>query len=97
MLQHALRSGVTSVQSGPGGANAIGGLNPRVDRLCQDVLAAVQEGQRCCEGRRKIFRRVWELAQVACELGALDGLQLARLEQAPSRIEVPYLTEPWYC
>ena len=49
--------------------------NPRVDRLCQDVLAAVQEGQKCCESRREIFSRVWELAQEACELGALDGLE----------------------
>ena len=71
--------------------------NPRVDRLCQEVLAAVREGQKCGESRREIFSRVWELARSACELGALDGLQLARLEQAPSRIEVPYMTEPWYC
>ena len=71
--------------------------DPRVDRLCEDVLRAVQEGQRYQESRRSIFRRVWKLAHEACDRELNEEHAVAALDQAPPRATVPYLTEPWYC
>jgi radical SAM superfamily enzyme YgiQ (UPF0313 family) len=61
--------------------------DPRVDDLHADVLAAVRED---ADDRRRVFERVWTLANEAC--GTPVGLS-----PAPARVTVPYLTEPWYC
>ncbi len=71
--------------------------DPRVDRLCDEILKTVEAGQGNDESRREIFRRVWELAQVACDVKVKEGANAARLSQIPTRAEIPYLTEPWYC
>ncbi len=71
--------------------------DPRVDRLHQDVLNAVQRSQARGEGRTQIFQRVWKLACEACEESPVQELQLGGLLPMPSRATVPYLTEPWYC
>lgn len=61
--------------------------DPRVDDLHVDVLAAVREDT---DDRRRVFERVWTLANEACATPA-------GLSPAPARVTVPYLTEPWYC
>ena len=71
--------------------------DPRVDRLCENVLAAVREGQAQGEGRRGIFHRVWKLAYEAYEGAVVERMALSQLDQAPPRSAIPYLTEPWYC
>lgn len=71
--------------------------DPAVDRLHQEVLRAVEEGQSNDESRREIFRRVWALAHAAAEGVAVESTRIAILDQAPPRATVPYLTEPWYC
>ena len=71
--------------------------DPQVDRLHQDVLAAVQEGQAQGECRRAIFRRVWKLAHEAYEDKMFELSAVSELDQAPPRSSIPYLTEPWYC
>lgn len=70
---------------------------PRVDRLYQQVLAAVQQGQAESEDRHQIFARVWRLAEESCQAAVADRLAGRELDQAPPRASVPYLSEPWYC
>jgi hypothetical protein len=63
--------------------------DPRVDQLCEDVLAIVKDGQDHEQSRSEIFDRVW---QVAC---AAAGEQ--RELPAYSRQPVPRLSENWFC
>ncbi|MCZ6645620.1 MAG: CUAEP/CCAEP-tail radical SAM protein [SAR324 cluster bacterium] len=69
----------------------------RVDRLFQQVSAALQEGQSLGESRREIFARIARLAYAA--RGDADGMRPACTAQGmlPPAVFVPYLTEPWYC
>ena len=70
--------------------------DPRVDRLCEEVLDAVRERQGRDETRRAVFREVFRLARRACSRpGEKDSEFPADL--APPRTPIPYLTEPWYC
>lgn len=68
-----------------------------VDELCCAVLNAIKEGQSQGESRREIFARVWELAHAAVATSVRKQLSVARLDQAPPRAAIPYLSEPWYC
>ncbi len=63
--------------------------DPRVDRLCETVLAAVKGGQDKEQPRSEIFDRVW---QVACEAAGEH-----RALPAYSRQPVPRLSENWFC
>jgi radical SAM superfamily enzyme YgiQ (UPF0313 family) len=63
--------------------------DPRVDQLCEDVLAIVKDGQDKEQARSEIFKRIW---QAAC--GAA-GEQ--RDLPAFSRQPVPRLSENWFC
>ncbi len=71
--------------------------DPAVDELCCTVLKAVKEGQSQGESRREIFARVWELAHDAVARSVRKRLSVAKLDQAPPRAAIPYLSEPWYC
>ncbi|HEX9736941.1 MAG TPA: CUAEP/CCAEP-tail radical SAM protein [Thermoanaerobaculia bacterium] len=71
--------------------------DPQVDRLCEDLLEAIQEGQRRGETRRQIFQRVWQLAHQAYEGSCELSFEVANLGQVADRATIPYLTEPWYC
>jgi radical SAM superfamily enzyme YgiQ (UPF0313 family) len=63
--------------------------DPRVDRLCENLLAIVQEGQDKDQPRSEIFDRVWQAANNAAgEARPLPGY---------SRQPVPRLSENWYC
>ncbi len=66
----------------------------RVDRLQRDVEAMVARAVTAKEGRRTIFRSVWEMTHAAM------GGEAPRLPDVPpgrARVTIPYLTEPWYC
>ena len=66
--------------------------DPRVDRLCEDVLAVVRDGQRRGAGREAIYGDVWALAARA------NGREtVAPTTAAPRRGPIPFLNEPWYC
>jgi hypothetical protein len=67
--------------------------DPRVDRLCTDVLATVQRGQKQGKERRDIYRDVWVLAHEARG----DALALLEVTPTPPGATVPRLSEPWYC
>ncbi|HEX3554023.1 MAG TPA: CUAEP/CCAEP-tail radical SAM protein [Thermoanaerobaculia bacterium] len=71
--------------------------DPAVDELYHAVMAEIRAGQANGESRRAIFQRVWCLAQRAYDSSVIMKLDLAQVDQAPPRSEVPYLTEPWYC
>ena len=71
--------------------------DPGVDRLYDDVMTIVKEAQRLEWDRREVFRRVWSLAEAACERSTKSRLDVAALDRALPRATVPYLTEPWYC
>ena len=71
--------------------------DPRVDRLCDDVLRAVHDGQRRGESRRRIFRRIWSLAREAQSARIRESERVAELDRAAPPAAVPFLTEPWYC
>jgi radical SAM superfamily enzyme YgiQ (UPF0313 family) len=65
--------------------------DPRVDRLCDEVGSAVG---RCLESpRSELFDQVWSIAH------RYSGQPGRRLSAAvpPSRAEIPFLNEPWYC
>ena len=63
--------------------------DPRVDRMADDIRALV--GRRMTTDRRKMFDAVRALAHGG-HRAAPVGAGSAR-----SRVDVPYLNEPWYC
>jgi radical SAM superfamily enzyme YgiQ (UPF0313 family) len=63
--------------------------DPRVDQLCESILASVKDGQDQELSRSEIFDRVW---QAAC---AAAGEQRALPDF--SRQPVPRLSENWFC
>ncbi len=63
--------------------------DPRVDQLCEQVLAIIKDGQDKEQSRSEIFDRVW---QAACEAAGE-----ARALPNYSRQPVPHLSENWYC
>jgi radical SAM superfamily enzyme YgiQ (UPF0313 family) len=71
--------------------------DPRVDKLCADVLAAVGRSQKNGKGRREIYRDVWALAQGARGLAGREALALLKVTPVPPGATVPHLSEPWYC
>ena len=54
--------------------------DPRVDQLCEDVLAIVKDGQDHEQTRSEIFDRVW---QAACEAAASDDASYQRILANP--------------
>jgi radical SAM superfamily enzyme YgiQ (UPF0313 family) len=87
--------------------------DPRVDRLYEEVTAAVQEGQSRGEGRREIFTRIAALARAAgwrslpagplpaeavTPAGPLPvGIAPPAAGAGPPSQFIPHITEPWYC
>ena len=67
--------------------------DPRVDRLCNDVMAAVKEGQARGESRRLIFQAIWELTKQATHTEAKPLEPSFSVAARP----VPYLSEDWFC
>jgi radical SAM superfamily enzyme YgiQ (UPF0313 family) len=63
--------------------------DPRVDRLCEEQLAIIKDGQEREQARSEIFERAWH---AACEAA---GEQ--RELPAYSRQPVPRLSENWFC
>ena len=63
--------------------------DPRVDQLCEQVLAIVKDGQEKEQSRSEIFDRVWQAAY------GIVGEQ--RELPTYSRQPVPHLSENWYC
>ena len=63
--------------------------DPRVGSLSDGVAEIV--GRRLRASRRDVFGDVWALAHERA------GRPVPRLSEPVSRVEVPYLNEPWYC
>jgi radical SAM superfamily enzyme YgiQ (UPF0313 family) len=63
--------------------------DPRIDQLCEDVLAIVKDGQDKEQARSEIFDRVWQAASSAA--GEPRALPVY------SRQPVPRLSENWFC
>jgi hypothetical protein len=63
--------------------------DPRVDLLCEDVLAIVKDGQDNEQSRSEIFDRVWQAANHA--VGEHRELPAYSLQP------VPRLSENWFC
>ncbi len=63
--------------------------DPRVDALCDVVGSLV--GRSLDAGRRAVFEQVWVLAHESL------GQPATALTAPPSRVEIPFLNEPWYC
>jgi radical SAM superfamily enzyme YgiQ (UPF0313 family) len=63
--------------------------DPRVDQLCEDVLAIVKDGQDKELSRSEIFERVWRAANTA----AGEQRELPTFSHQP----VPRLSENWFC
>ena len=71
--------------------------DPRMDHLQERVAAIVEEDSQRDLPRRSVFIDIW---RAACdELGEEIEIDIERSLQdnAPLAVEVPYLTEPWYC
>lgn len=66
----------------------------RMDRLCDEALAMVQNGESEGASRHDIFMRLWAAAHKAAER-PVDVLPtpVVALPRGP----IPYLSEPWYC
>ena len=60
--------------------------DPPMDRLCDEVLALVKEGEARGDSRRELFSQVWLAAALP-----------SSPPEARPRTSIPYLTEPWYC
>ncbi len=65
-----------------------------VDQLQADIQKLVQAATARGESRHEIFSQVWLLAEHASED---PPRPLPLTAQGPSRVTIPYLTEPWYC
>ena len=64
--------------------------DPLVDDLCDEVGAIV--GRRLTSSRRELFADIWEVAH------RVSGRAIGSREPIPpTRAEVPFLNEPWYC
>lgn len=68
--------------------------DPRVDELCAELQAVVEQSEKQKLGRGEIFARVWRIAHDAAGKGAPPLPDTSRLV---ARAAIPYLTEPWYC
>ena len=64
--------------------------DPRVDQLCDEVGGLV--GRRLTSARRELFAEIWEVAHRLA--GRVSG---SRAPIPPTRAEVPFVNEPWYC
>jgi len=71
--------------------------DPLVDRLYEDVMAAVKAAGREKKSRREVFAAVWTLAAQACAAGISKRFEALRLQDIPARATIPYLSEPWFC
>jgi hypothetical protein len=63
--------------------------DPRVDQLCEMLLAIIKDGQEQEQSRSEIFDRAWQAACTAA------GETRARPDYA--RQPVAHLSENWYC
>lgn len=63
--------------------------DPRVDQLCEAILAIIKDGQDREQTRSEVFDRVW---QAACDAAGEE-----RNLPAYSRQPVPRLSENWFC
>ncbi|MCZ6805374.1 MAG: CUAEP/CCAEP-tail radical SAM protein [Deltaproteobacteria bacterium] len=63
--------------------------DPRVDRLQRTICALVEGGE--AQGRREIFRGIWQSAHEAC------GVRAPMIAEGSGANGVPHLSEPWYC
>lgn len=66
----------------------------RVDRLSEEALRLVQDGEAEGASRQEIFARLWAAAHKVAERPVPP---LPAPVVAPPRGPVPYLDEPWYC
>jgi hypothetical protein len=66
--------------------------DPRVDRLADEVAAAVAAAAERDEDAALTFDRVRTLAAVAAGMPAPPPVGLAQ-----NRVRPPRLTEPWFC
>jgi len=72
-------------------------VDPLVDRLYEDVMAAVKAAGREKKSRREVFAAVWTLAAETCAAGISKRFEALRLQDIPARATIPYLSEPWFC
>ena len=72
-------------------------VDPLVDRLYEDVMAAVKAASREKKSRREVFAAVWTLAAETCAAGISKRFEALRLQDIPARATIPYLSEPWFC
>jgi len=68
-------------------------VDPRVDRLCEQIQGIVHSGEQMKRGRAQIFERIEDAAFAV----AGGGITRSALPVLVSRAAVPYLNEPWYC
>ena len=67
-----------------------------VNRLYEEVLRIVEEGQAASQSRSQIFKEVWRAAHTA-QHGDTASPYEPPLEDVRPSASIPYLTEPWYC
>jgi len=71
--------------------------DPAVDRLWEDVMGIVKDGQRYKSSRRAIFQAVVQRASATRpSMGRRLATWLESLRRLPST-PIPHLSEPWYC
>ena len=70
--------------------------DPTIDRLYQQVLRIVEQGQAAKRSRREMFKDVWCAAHTA-QHGDMVSLGEPPLDDVRPVADIPYLTEPWYC
>jgi len=68
--------------------------DPRVDQLQGEIQALVRAATARGASRREIFAQVWLLAE---QVTGGFPRPLPPPVEAPARVTIPYLTEPWYC
>jgi len=70
--------------------------DPAMDRLHQDLVTIVEQGQAAKHSRRKIFNDIWRAAHTA-QHDESDAYRDPPLADVRPVTDIPYLTEPWYC
>lgn len=68
--------------------------DPRMEQLCEQALALVQQGEADGVSREDIVARLWAAAHT---ISGRPAPALPAPTMAPRRAPIPYLNEPWYC
>jgi hypothetical protein len=71
--------------------------DPSMDALQADIFTAVVDWQERNDTREQLFAMIWEMAHARYGNGQKQLEWRRDRRDAPARVTIPYMTEPWFC